>query len=137
MEMKELSEIFPIEKMAEYKNVDGLCEAIDSIYKDMGNQINWREVLGILREYATEFGGFNIFPDELVDYDDFMTLKRSVSDALAGKRPLIRRICMNCHNTFYIYKSERDFFAKKRFSLPKRCKDCRKRKRLERLKEME
>lgn len=135
--MKELCEIFSIEKMAEYRNMDGLCEAIDSLYKDMGNQISWKDVLGILREYTTEFGGFNIFPDELADYDEFLALKCNISDALAGKKPLIRRICMNCRNTFYMYKSERDFFAQKGLSLPKRCKDCRKRKRLERLKEME
>ena len=134
--MKELCEIFSIGKMAEYKNMDGLCEAIDLLYKDVGNQISWKDVLGILREYTTEFGGFNIFPDELADYDEFLALKCNISDALAGKKPLVRRICMDCHNTFYMYRSERDFFATKGFSIPKRCKDCRKKRRLERLKEM-
>ena len=134
MEIKELCDVFSYEKIAEYENIYGLCEAIDLFYKNTGNQINWENVLEGLKRYSSVIGEFNIFPDSLTDYDSFLKLKYDIGDALAGTKPLIRRRCMECQKLFYIFKSEKDFMITQGLMLPKRCKDCRKKRKLERLK---
>ncbi len=40
--------------------------------------------------------------------------------------------CIDCGKSFVFTASEQDFFAKKGFTNPKRCPDCRKLKKMQR-----
>lgn len=37
--------------------------------------------------------------------------------------------CVSCHNTFFLTDSEQDYYKRMDFPFPKRCPDCRKKKK--------
>ena len=39
------------------------------------------------------------------------------------------RTCVDCQKQFYITESEKQFYAENKYELPKRCYNCRKKKR--------
>lgn len=97
--------------------------------------IDWVDVMDILRSFSKmSKDKFNIYPETIDSMDDLIELRSTVYDAVRGKKPLIRRVCMDCGKEFYIFLSEKNFFEHNKMNLPKRCKDCRKKKR-DRMKE--
>jgi hypothetical protein len=98
------------------------------------DEIDWDDILQLCHTYASNFGGFNIFPEKINNYEDFLNLRLNMVDAIiGGNQPLIVRTCRDCGEIFYIYKSEKEFYDEKGLALPKRCKSCRcKRKNIER-----
>ena len=44
----------------------------------------------------------------------------------------VYKTCLSCGNRFYIKPKDQQFFTSKSYELPKRCFECRKRRRSER-----
>lgn len=105
-----------MERIIEYMEIEGF-DAID-----------WDDCMRFLRSFSKNHDGYNIYPDKINDKNDLLELDNKIRKAFAGQGPMIRRICMDCHKEFYIYISEMCFFEDKGLALPKRCKDCRKKK---------
>ena len=67
-------------------------------------------VLYYLEQFINEFGD----PVISFNYDKNKTLSIT-----------IHRKCKDCNTTYEIPKNERDYFIKKKWNLPVRCKQCR------------
>lgn len=108
-----------MERIIEYMEVEGFAS------------IDWDDCLKFLRSFSKSHDGYNIYPDKINDKYDLLELDNKIRKAFEGQSPMVRRVCMDCKKEFYIYLSEKNFFEDKNLALPKRCKDCRKRKQKE------
>lgn len=116
-----------------HRKYDTLVELTKEVYNYIRDKvppmsrpdIDWDEVLEIMRQFSSEKGGFNIFPDGIGSLEDFLDLRDNILDAYLNNKPLLRRKCRECGREFFIYKSEMESYNEKGLMLPKRCKSCR------------
>lgn len=96
--------------------------------------IDLDDALTLLRTFSKNYSSdkFNIYPKEINSKDELLKLNTHIHEAIAGNKALISRICMNCRKRYYIFIAEKEFFELNDLALPKRCKDCRKKKYQER-----
>jgi hypothetical protein len=129
---KKLSETITLKEMEGYTDISDLIREINMNLGEDKDEVDWDDILQLCHKYSSTFGGFNIFPQQLKDYNSFLDLRSNILDAMSGDAPLIVRKCRDCGETYFIYKSEKEFYSDKGLSLPKRCKSCRcKKKRID------
>lgn len=124
------------EELGEMDNFDctgDLMQAIEEIVEVRGfYKIDWVDALQLMREFSKGSDDkFNIYPEAITSEEELSELASAIYGAMSGTKPMIRRICMDCRKYFYIYLSEKEFLEQRDLALPKRCKDCRKKKRKE------
>lgn len=103
--------------------------SVDEMSRNSSTEkIDWEDISNFIRNYSSEHDGYNIFPSKLSSYDDLLFLRDNILDAYGGKKPFIKRTCMECHRSYYIYISEKRWMERKGYPLPKRCVSCRKTK---------
>lgn len=117
-------------EMRGYEDITDLCRVIMTEVKGSNNNIDWEDVLYTMRSYSSTYGGFNIFPEKIEDYNGFLILYQHILDASIGDAPMIQRNCRDCGEPFFMYKSEVEFFESKNLPLPKRCKGCREKRKM-------
>ncbi len=131
-----LSEELDIE---DYDSMHELCKAInekasheyrvDEMSRNREYDIDWDDVLDMCRKFVKLHGGFNVLPEKLNDYSDFLYLRDLVLGAMDNTQPMIRRKCIDCQKAFFLYLNEIKFYNSKQLPLPKRCTGCRKKRR--------
>lgn len=74
---------------------------------------------------------FNIFPESIESQNDlqklYMTILESYDDN--SHQPRLKCTCKECGKEFYIYNNDVEFYKKNNYDLPRRCKECRKKRR--------
>ena len=101
-----------------HRKYDTLVELTKEVYNYIRDKvppmsrpdIDWDEVLEIMRQFSSEKGGFNIFPDGIGSLEDFLDLRDNILDAYLNNKPLLRRKCRECGREFFIYKSEMESY---------------------------
>jgi len=85
--------------------------------------IDWNLIYGYLRKYPFP-NDFNNF-EKPNSIEDLIDISHKIALATFNFEFWRKETCIDCHKTFYLSKSEIDFFLDRNLYLPKRCKECR------------
>ena len=88
-----------------------------------GADIDWGKINKYLTENVDEYD-FNCF-DLVKCPDELFTVRADCISASMNIGAWQKHTCKDCGKTFYMMYSEVDFFKNKELHVPKRCKDCR------------
>lgn len=88
-----------------------------------GEDINWGKINEYLTENLDEYE-FNCF-DAVKCPDELFEVRADCIFASSGISPWQKHVCKDCGETFYLMYGEVEFFRNKELHVPKRCKDCR------------
>lgn len=96
---------------------------LNSITNIEATNINWKLIDEILKDNVNKYD-YNAY-DTINTIESLNSAKVNCIAASLGVGVWYKSVCKECGETFYMTKGEIDFFEKKDFNLPKRCKNCR------------
>lgn len=91
------------------------------------DEIDWDKVNYLLSNNRDEYD-FNDY-DEIKNVDQFWGARELCIEGGILNGPWQLRVCKDCGKRFTMRFSEVDFYRKKELHLPKRCKECRARRK--------
>lgn len=105
-----------------------VSKSLNSGYKE--SDIDWDKVDRLVRTNISP-DDYNIIPYEKIDsYEKLDHIHGSLCAAtVIDNLPWREEICKDCKKKFYISLNDVQFYERKGMSLPKRCLDCRKKRR--------
>lgn len=128
--------------MAEYVDAyinaveDVLCGKTEGVENVGANDIDYQFIFDKIkyvgRKYFPE--DYNCWPVDLTSQRDLVELydRITTSYACAVAEPRLQYTCKDCGETFYLYTNDLVFYKEHGYALPKRCKKCRKQRRVDR-----
>ena len=124
-------------RILEYAKEQCPEEDIDLAVFDTYDAEDWEYLLNRLRFITIKYyeDEFNLFPEQLQSWDGFELLFNEIEGAYYNDKPALKRTCKDCGTEFFIYQQEIEFYHSKGLSLPKRCKTCRRMRKLQSIKE--
>lgn len=105
-----------------------ISKSLNSGYKE--SDIDWDRVDTLVRSNISP-DDYNIIPYDKIDsYEKLDHIHGSLCAAtVIDNLPWREEICKDCKKKFYISLNDVQFYERKGMSLPKRCLDCRKKRR--------
>ena len=102
-----------------------LGKAINDGHKD--EDVKWDYINEILTKDLSVFD-YNMFKP-VHSFEEFSNLRFDVIAASEGIGPWHKHKCKDCGKDFYMLHNEVMFYQDKQLSLPKRCKECREKRK--------
>lgn len=107
-----------------------LGRAINDGHED--KDIKWDYINEMLTKDLSIFD-YNMF-ESVRSWEEFCNLRFDVIAASEGVGPWHKHKCKDCGKEFYMQHNEVQFYKEKGLSLPKRCKECREKRKSNRAK---
>lgn len=93
--------------------------------------IDYEKLNRIIFDFKQNDIEYNMFNKSAFNsYDELMNLYVNYECADSGLGPYLKKICIKCGETFYLYKDEIEWYNMKGFKIPTHCKDCRDAKKI-------
>ena len=102
-----------------------LCRAVNDGHTD--EEINWDYINRMCVENLSPFD-YNMY-EPVTTFAEFETQRWDIICASEGIGPWHKHKCKDCGKEFYMNYREVHFYQEKGLNLPKRCKDCRAKKK--------
>ena len=102
-----------------------VSEALNRGYEN--KDINWKHINEMCSQNLDIFD-YNMYED-VYSLEDFEEQRFNIICATEGIHTWQKHKCKDCESNFYMFHKEVMFFEEKGLSLPKRCPECRKKRK--------
>lgn len=118
-------EVDTLQKMPLWMRLNYFCNKIGKAINDShtDDEINWSYVNELCIIGLSEFD-YNMY-QQVTTFEEFNEQRLDVICATENLTPWHKHKCKDCGNDFYMMHSEVMFYQDKQLNLPKRCKECR------------
>jgi hypothetical protein len=107
----------------------GFCLIMAQKATAEGNQVKWDLVTELVLSPRKNVYDYNILPEKIESLEELEDINSAIQMASLNIGPWQSHKCKDCKDEFYMTINEVDFFQSKGLHIPKRCKDCRDKRR--------